>query len=494
MKFAVTRKPITQIDCDVLIVSTFERAKKLSGAAEEIDAALDGGITALIAKEKFEGKLGQTADFTPCGRIKAGRVILVGLGKEKELDTAKVKKAAASAFRKACELKAAAAAIVPPTVGQKKIDAKSTAQLITEGAILGTYKFEKHKTKNGKPVSIKRVEIAETSAKALREAKEGIRRGTAIAEAVCTARDLVNEPANIVTPSYLAEQAKSAAKELGFECSVFGRSDIEKMGMNLILAVAKGSHEEPKFIVMRYSSPEASKTIAIVGKGITFDAGGLNLKPSAGLDGLKNDMAGAAAVLAAMKAIAILKPKVNVIGLIPAAENLPGGGATKPGDVVTGLSGKSVEINNTDAEGRLLLADAVAYAEQQGVDQIIDLATLTGACIVALGRSIAGVFGDQKIVDKLIAAGEECGEKLWQLPLHPEYEESVNSDFADMKNAANEAGAITGALFIKRHIKKTPWAHIDIAGPASSDKDSGFITKGGTGFGVATILNYLEQI
>lgn len=494
MRFVVTRKPITQIDCDVLIIGSFERTKKPVGAAKEVDTAVGGELSALIAREKFEGKLGQTTDFTPCGGINARRVLVVGLGKEKELCADKMRKASASAMRKARDLKANTVVFVPQTNGGKRLDARSAAQSVVEGAILGTYKFTKHKTKDDSPNPIKMVEIAETSAKAAREAKDGIHLGSAIAEAVCMARDLVNEPANIVTPTYLAEQAKSIAEKCGLECSILDRSDIENMGMNLILAVAKGSHEPPKFIVMRYTSPDATKTVAIVGKGITFDAGGLNLKPSAGLDGLKDDMAGAAAVIATMQAISAIKPRVNVLGLVPATENLPGGGATKPGDVVTGLSGKSVEINNTDAEGRLLLADAVAYAEQQGVDQIIDLATLTGACIVALGRSIAGVFGDQKIVDKLIAAGEASGEKLWQLPLYPDYDESVNSDFADMKNAANEAGAITGAFFIKRHIKKTPWAHIDIAGPAWSDKESGHLTKGGTGFGVATLINYLEQL
>jgi leucyl aminopeptidase len=492
MRFDLIQKSITEVECDVIVVNMFEETKELTGATGAVDSAVGGALKALIDREGFEGKVGQTTDLTPCGGVPAGRIILVGLGKKDELDADKVRNASAAAARRAKDLSAKKVATVLHGAGAGGLDPAAAAQAVVEGAILSTYQFLKHKTKDVKLSSIEEIDIIETDESKTGAIKTGMQRGKITAEATSLARDLVNEPANIVTPSYLAEQAKLVADETGLDCRVIEREEMKKMGMNLLLAVSKGSREEPKFIILKYTSPGATKTVAIAGKGITFDSGGLNLKPSAGLDSLKDDMAGAAAVLATMKAIGALKPKVNVLALMPATENLPGGNATKPGDVVVGLSGRSVEINNTDAEGRLILSDAVAYAEREGVDEIIDMATLTGACIVALGKRIAGIFGsDQGMIDKLIAAANAGGEKLWQLPLLPDYDELLNSDFADMKNTPNEAGAITGALFIKRHIEKTPWVHIDIAGPSFGDRDSGTSTKGASGFGVYTLVNYL---
>jgi leucyl aminopeptidase len=279
------------------------------------------------------------------------------------------------------------------------------------------------------------------------------------------------------------------------ECNVKDRKEIEVAGMGLLAAVARGASVEPRFIEIKYKSPNASKTIAIIGKGITFDSGGYSLKSSDHMCGMKNDMSGAAAVLAAMRAIGKLKPNVNIFALIPATENMIGGKAIHPGDVFTSYSGKTVEVNNTDAEGRLILSDAVGYAVKQGVDEIIDLATLTGACVVALGRDIAGIFGNnQELVSRLIKFGESCGEQLWQLPLHSEYKDEIKSIVADLKNAGSrEGGAINGALFIESFVENIPWAHIDLSS-AVAEKDTHLAKKGATGVGTGTLIEYLLGI
>jgi leucyl aminopeptidase len=493
MQFFAVQKSLTEAECDVLIVNLFEGVKKPGGGTGAVDQAVDGAITALIEREKFEGKLGQVTDLTPAGNIKAPKVILVGLGKQEEFDQNKVRSAASAAAKRAKELSAKHIATILHGGGVGGIDPMAASRALVEGTILGTYEFTKHRTTEVKPNPIERVDIVETDAAKIDAIKSGIRVGEVAAEAKNYARDLTNEPGNVVTPSYLADQAEAVANETGIECRVISRPEMKQIGMNLLLSVSKGSAEEPKFIVMRYTAPQATRTVALVGKGITFDSGGLNIKGGDGMAMMKDDMSGAGVVLAAMRAIALLKPNVNVLGLMPACENMPSGHATRPGDVVLGLSGKTVEINNTDAEGRLILADAVAFAEREGVDEIIDIATLTGGCVVALGRDLAGIFGtEQATVDKLIKVGAEGGESLWQLPLYQDYAEGLKSDVADMKNTASREGsAITGALFIKNHIKETPWVHIDIAGPCSLDKDTPIGPKGGTGFGVATLVNYL---
>lgn len=493
MRFNVIQKSITEAECDVIIVNLFEGVKKPEGATGAVDKALNGAITALIEREKFEGKIGQIVDLTTCGGVPAARVLIVGLGKQEELDASKIRRASAAAAKRARDLKAAKVATVLHGAGAGGIDTAVAAQSLAEGAILGSYQFIKYKTGEDKPSQIEEISIVEMDGGKTDAINAGIAKAEIIANAVNFSRDLTNEPGNAVTPTYLADQAKAIAADTGLEYQVFERDEIKKMGMGLLFAVAKGSKEEPKFIILKYTSPNATKTVGLVGKGITFDSGGLNLKSGPNMGDMKDDMSGAGVVLATMKAIAALKPNVNVLGVMPATENMPGGDATRPGDVVKGYSGKTVEINNTDAEGRLILADAVAYAEKQGVDQIIDLATLTGACVVALGRQVSGILGDQEIVDNLIKATVGGIDNFWQLPLFPDYDESLKSDIADMKNAPNEAGTITGAFFIKRHVEKTPWVHIDIAGPAFSDKDTPVGPKGGTGAGVYTLINYLMK-
>lgn len=493
MRFEAIQQSLVEAECDVLIINLFEGVKKPVGGTGAVDAAVDGAVTALIERENFEGKVGQVTDLTPCAGVKASRIIIVGLGKQEEFDANAIRKAASAAARRARDLSAKRIATILHGGGIGGIDPATAALAITEGTILGTYQFNKHKTADTKPNPIERIGIVETDAGKIDAIKSGIAHGQALAEAKNYARDLTNEPPNVLTPSYLADQALAVARETGLECRIIERDEMKELGMNLLLGVSKGSVEDPKFIVLRYRGASDAKTIALVGKGITFDSGGLNIKPGDSMANMKDDMAGAGVVLAAMQAIAALKPKTNVIGVLPATENMPGGNATRPGDIITGLSGKTVEINNTDAEGRLILADAVAFAEREQADEIIDLATLTGACVVALGRDMAAVMGtDQDLIDGLIKSAKDGGEQLWQLPLHLPYEDSLKSDFADMKNSGGrEGGTIVGGLFIKKHVEKTPWAHIDIAGTCALDKETPLGPKGGTGFGVSTLVNYV---
>jgi len=489
----VTSGPAPQVECDVLILSAFEGGEELPPPAAAVDQATGGGLSALMSREKFEGKASQIAEFTPGDAVAAHKVFVIGLGKQDECDLDTVLKATAAAIKKAAGISAGKVAIAPACSFGGKCGCGPMAEAIVSVSLLAGYKFVAHKTEDPKPNSIETIELLAACKASEADMLAGIDRGKVMAEAVCFARDLTNTPANIATPEYLADQARRIADDTGLSTTILGPAEMAEMDMNLVLAVACGSDREPRFIALKYEAAGAAKTVAIVGKGLTFDAGGLCLKPGRYMDSMKTDMAGAGSVLAAIKAIAALKPDVNVLCLIPATENMPGGNALKPGDIVKAFSGKSVEINDTDAEGRLILADAVAYAEREKVDEIIDIATLTGACEVALGKNVAGLMAtDQGMIEKLIAAGKAGGEKLWQLPLEPEYEETLSSDIADMKNYAPEAGAITAAQFIKKHINGTAWAHIDIAGPSYGESPY-MSAKGATGFGVYTLVNYITN-
>jgi leucyl aminopeptidase len=318
-----------------------------------------------------------------------------------------------------------------------------------------------------------------------------IDKGKVIAEAANLARDMVNEPANYMTPSQMAEVAKEIAGKYKLECKVFDREGMEAMGMGALLGVAKGSNQPPKLITLTYKGDEHSeKALGFLGKGITFDSGGISIKASEGMDEMKDDMAGAAAAMTALGTIAQLKPKINVTAVIPATENLPSGTALKPGDVLKAMNGKTIEVISTDAEGRLILADALSYAVKQGLSPLIDLATLTGACRVALGTLYSGLFGNgQDLVDKVLKAAERTGERMWQMPMPEEYKEQNKSEIANVKNTGNRyGGAITAALFLAEFVDNTPWVHIDIAGTALSNKESGYIVKGATGVGVRTLV------
>jgi len=365
------------------------------------------------------------------------------------------------------------------------------------GLILGTYEFNKYKSNNDDSSSTTDTKYNFIWSKLnQKDFDDSLGKATGIAEATCFTRDLVNEPPDTMTPTRLAELAKGIADENGLECEIFNNVDIRQKGMGGLYAVSKGSLEDPRFIHLTYKpKKKARKTVAIVGKGITFDSGGLCLKPADYMKTMKMDMGGSAVVLGVMKVISLLKPSVKVHALISASENMTGGGAYKPDDVVTALNGKTIEVVNTDAEGRIVLSDALSYAVNLGVEEIVDLATLTGACIVALGNYTAGVMGNnQLVVNKILKAANTVGEKVWQLPMDEELRKDINSDIADVKNVGSRyGGAITAAMFLENFVDDTPWAHIDIAGPTFIEKGGEFYPKGATGFGVQTILQYLLE-
>ena len=350
-----------------------------------------GKLSRLIKDEDFEGKLGQTLIIPTYGKIPASKVMVVGLGKQDEFNLDKLRKAAGAAAKAARDANAAKLSTVLHGAGVGGIEPKDAARVTAEGSALATYKFIRYKTQDVKPSKLDEVEIVELDSTKITMIQEGVKLGSVIADASIYSRDLANEPGNVVTPTRLAEEAIKLRSE-GIDVTVYEEDDMRRMGMNLALAVAKGSDEPPKLIVMRYKAEGADKTVAIIGKGVTFDSGGISIKPSAGMEDMKDDMTGAGAVIAAMRALPQVRPKVNVIGLVVAVENMPSGHSTRPGDVVKSMDGKTVEINNTDAEGRLTLADAITYAVKEGAQEIVDIATLTGACVIALGRDISGLW------------------------------------------------------------------------------------------------------
>lgn len=495
MKINVKQGSLTEAACDVLIVNLFQGVKEPAGATGAVDKALGGAISDTIREEEFEGCLGHTTVVRGCDAIGAKKVLLVGLGKQDKLDALRVMRAAGKAARKCRKLKAKHVVSILHGAGAAGLSVFECGRATTLGTILGVYEYSRLKTKDSRENPIEQFDIVELSAEKLDNIEQGMQRAEVIGNAVTYARDLVNEPSNIVTPSYLAEQAQEIARHYGMDCSVKDRQGIVDAGMGLLAAVARGSSVEPRFIEMHYKAPGAGRTVAIIGKGVTFDTGGYSLKRAESMYGMKDDMAGAAAVLGTMKAIGQLKPNVNVVALIPATENSIGGSAIHPGDVFKSLDGKTVEINNTDAEGRLILADAIAYAKSLGVDSIIDAATLTGACVVALGREIAGVFGnDQEMMDTLIKAGKSTGEELWQLPLYMDYKDGLKSDVADLKNTGGrDGGAINGALFIHSFVGDTPWAHIDLSS-SMAHQDTDLARKGATGVATGMFIEYLMSL
>jgi leucyl aminopeptidase len=491
MEISVRRGDIASYPAKAIIVALFEGTAP-SGATAAVDQALGGAISQLIKEGEVHGKANELTLVHTLGRIPSPRVLVLGLGKPQEFDLDKLRSAIAAAARHLRSHSADSVAAVAHGAGARGLSPEACAQAIVEGAVLGLYTFQRHKKKEEDEREISDLILVEREAAELRALRRGVERGRILAEATNWARDLANEPANYLTPTDMAERAKAVAAERGLECQVLERKDMEKLGMGALLGVAKGSHQPPKFIILHYrGGKEGATPLGLVGKGITFDTGGISIKPSPGMAEMKSDMAGGAAVIAAMSAIAQLKPKINVTALVPATENMPGGGAQKPGDVVRALNGKSIEVVNTDAEGRLILADALSYARRLGLSPVVDVATLTGAIITALGRAIMGAMtNNEALLDRLREASAAAGEKLWQLPLLEEYKEHIKSEVADIKNTGNrEAGSITGALFLQEFIEDTPWVHLDIAGVDHVEKEKGVLLKGSSGIPVRTLVN-----
>ena len=488
MDIRATDTPLLEWTGDSLAIGLFEDAVELTSELATLDEKLAGSIKELIAEEEFKGKQGSSVVTRVGANSPVRKIILVGLGKSEALKLESLRRAAASAARLAKKQKSKTLAISLPIWNN---DPTQTAQAIAEGVQLALYQDNRFKSEpEDKGPQVEQVHLL-----GLGGQEAAITRANQISAGVFLARQLVAAPANAVTPITLAETAQQIASDHGLQIEILEQEDCEKLGMGAFLGVAKASDLPPKFIHLTYK-PEGTpkRKLAIIGKGLTFDSGGLNIKGAgSGIETMKIDMGGAAATLGAAKAIGQLKPDVEVHFISAVTENMISGHAMHPGDILTASNGKTIEVNNTDAEGRLTLADALVFTEKLGVDAIIDLATLTGACIIALGDDIAGLFSpDDALAAQVEKAAEASGEKFWRLPMEEKYFEGLKSGIADMKNTGpRPGGSITAALFLKQFVKETPWAHLDIAGPVWTEKENGYNGSGATGFGVRTLVNWV---
>ena len=458
-----------------------------------LDRRLRGGLLARIKKGQFTGAEGSSLLYTTSGMLPAANLLLIGMGKAEEIDTDSWRKAGARARREAFGLGAGEIAFF----FSPDKEPESAAGAIVEGIALASYQFSRYRSEQKPSRAIDRLTLLRPGLRRSEGLARSVRLAMDLAPGVFIARDLVNEPPSVKAARYLGEQAERYCRGRGLSVEVWGKKKIQAMNLAGLLAVNRGSTEEPRFIIIRYRpAGRAKKKVALVGKGITFDSGGLSLKTAKSMETMKLDMAGGAAIIGAMSRLPGLRPQVEVTGYIPTTDNVPSGSAQKPGDIIRYLNGKTIEVLNTDAEGRLILADGLALAAKQRPDCIINLATLTGACMVALGTEVAGVFGNhQPLVDTLIRCGKEAGEKFWQLPLVKEYREEIKSSVADMKNIGGAyGGAITAALILQEFVDGVPWAHLDIAGPAFAEKELPTCPRGGTGFGVRTLLRFLSTL
>ncbi len=490
MEFSIKSLAPEKARCDCIVVGVFD-SRKLSEPAQRLDKAAGGHLAGILRRGDMEGKAGATLLVHGAPRIAAERVLLVGLGKEAEFGEKAYREAVAATVR---TLKGGGSKNVVVTLSELPVAKRSAAWRVRQGALAVNdvlYRPDQLKSKkeNGKPgLAAIAFSVADKDA---RPAAAALAQGAAIAQGMDLTRELGNLPANICTPSYLAQQARKLAKEFGLKCEVLDRARMERLGMGSLLSVARGSHQPPRFIVLQYQGGKAkTKPVVLVGKGITFDTGGISLKPGAEMDEMKYDMSGAASVLGTFRALAAMKLPLNVVGLIPTTENMPGGAATRPGDIVTSMSGQTIEILNTDAEGRLILCDALTYAERFDPECVVDVATLTGACVIALGAVASGLLAnDDGLAAELLEAGQASGDRAWQLPLWDDYQEMLKSNFADIPNISGSraAGTITGACFLARFTKQYRWAHLDIAGTAwRSGKE-----KGSTGRPVPLLTHFL---
>jgi leucyl aminopeptidase len=475
-----------------VVVGVFD-GRKLSAPAQAIDSASKQYLAEVLRKGDLEGTLGKTLLLHNVPQVAADRVLLVGCGKEREFTEAAYRKALAAAVGALKNTGCSEATIFLTELAVKKRDVPWRIEQAVLALVEGTYRFDRMKSKPPEQKRVlKKVVLHVESRTEIAEGEAAVQRAAAIAEGVSFARDLGNLPGNYCTPTYLAEQAVALGKANGLKVQVLEQKDIQALNMGAFLAVAQGSRQPPKFIVMEYHGGARNETpVALVGKGITFDTGGISIKPSAEMDEMKFDMCGAASVLGTMKALSLMKLPINVVGVIPATENMPGGNAIKPGDIVTTMSGQTVEILNTDAEGRLILCDALTYVERYNPAAVIDIATLTGAMVIALGHVATGMFANNDaLAREVIQAGEASWDRVWHLPLWDDYQEQLKSNFADFPNIGTRAGgSITAACFLSRFTKTYPWAHLDIAGTAW--KSGG--EKGATGRPVALLSQFLAR-
>lgn len=491
MDVKVEQADCTEFETPLLTVKIFQNEPELIGPVAKLDEKIGGSIANLIERGDFAGRAGQTAVLYPAsGKVGAERILLIGLGPRSDANLETLRRGAGTAVKEAMRLrvKQLASLLHHAELTTDTISPESAGRAVAEGAVLGAYTFREMKSappeSDPAPVELKDFVILEKKKDKAKEIREGVRQGSIIGKAENRARTLGNLPGNVATPEYLANTAREIARSTGLECTVLGKKELEKEGMRTLLAVSHGSVQEPRLIILEHrGGKKGEKPVVLLGKGLTFDAGGISIKPASGMEDMKFDMSGGAAVLGAMQGIAELGVKANVIGVVPSSENLLSGAALKPGDIIRSHLGKTIEIINTDAEGRLLLADALSYLRRFEPAAVVDAATLTGACVVALGHQYTAVLGNNdSLVEEVRSAGERSGESVWQLPMPVEYKDLLKSDYADIKNSGGRAaGTITAAWFLREFVGEFPWAHLDVAGTAYGDGKLSYQIKGSTG-------------
>jgi leucyl aminopeptidase len=498
MEIRVDSGDITEQAMGAIIVNLFQGVTSPGGATGAVDRALNGAISKLIDDGETKGKKNEMTLVHTLGMMAPDRVLVAGLGKVEDFGAERVRTVSGVACRYLRRLGVERVATIAHGAGVGGMDARASGQAIAEGSVLGLYRFDKYKSNNEDARNIKELTIIESDLAKLEALRDGAAEGTLLGEATNRCRSMCSEPANYMTPTRMAEVALEVAREGDLALEVLERPQMAEFGMGALLGVAQGSEEPPKLIVLRYvgDPDDPSNSLGLLGKGITFDSGGISIKPSANMGAMKGDMAGGASVICAMIAINRLKPKINVTAVVPATENMPGGKAQRPGDIVKTMSGKTIEIDNTDAEGRLVLADALAYARSLGLDRLVDVATLTGAMSIALGKLCTGAFGnDQQLIDQVVEAGNQVGDRIWQMPLLEEYKEQFKSDVADIKNTGGRAaGSITGAQIIGEFADGASWVHLDIAATARADSTRGYVPKGATGVPVRALVRLVLNL
>ena len=497
MQVRVEAGDIAQLEADIIVVNLFEGVTQPGGGTGAVDQALDGAISELIGLGDIRGKRGELTTIHTRGKISSPRVLVAGLGKAEDFDIDAVRDLSANIVRHVRKPGISTIATIAHGAGIGGLDAAGCAQAVAEGAVLGNYRFDLYKKADPDRSEIESLAIVEHDAGRAAAFERAAAKGVAMGEATNFTRDLANEPANHLNPTDLARRATDMAESAGLEHFVMEQAEMEAKGMGSLLSVAQGSVQPPKLIRIAYHGREGEGyDIALVGKGITFDTGGISIKPAAGMDAMKGDMTGAASVVGAMKAIADLKPSSRVVAIAPCTENMPGGAATKPGDVVTAMNGTTIEVLNTDAEGRLVLADAVCYARELGARRIVDVATLTGAISMALGDCCYGIFANNdELAGQVADAAATAGEKAWRLPMFKEYGDQIKGSVAEIKNTGGRnAGSITAAKFIEAFVDDVPWVHLDIAGVDLMDKYNGWVAKGASGYSVRALVNLALDI
>ncbi len=497
LRFTIKEGSVLRERVDAIVVGIYEDARDKGPLAAEVNRLLGGAIDTVISRKSFTGKVEQTDVLDTRESVPASYFILCGLGKAEKAGFEQIRQAMGRAVLRAREMGLKRIGVSTNTFiyRSENIVAEEAATAMTEAANLALYRFTKYKVKeNGNSKNIDEVRFAEEENKTVAAVKKGIEKGRIISDSVNLARDLINHPANDMTPTILAASAKKMAGAARIKCTVLSRPQIEKLGMGAYLGVSQGSVEPPRFIILEYNGgKKGEKPVVVVGKSITFDSGGISIKPSEGMGKMKYDMSGGAATIGVLRAASMLRLPLNVVGLLPATENMPSGSAIRPGDVLRSMSGRTIEIISTDAEGRLALSDALSYATRYKPRWIIDIATLTGACAIALGSHAIGMLGNNKeLKDRITSAGEKVWERVWEMPLWDEYAEQIKSPVADMKNSGGrEGGVMTAAIFLSKFVEDYPWVHLDIASTEWIDKDRAYMPAGPTAIGTRLILQLL---